>query len=130
LARNFSAWGGPEIYISRRELTNLASANELPWSETDIAHAASAVYAEPLLQLLGFHTTRSIDISAFQEADIIHDLNLPIPERLEATTALLSTATALLSTFSISLRHREYCEAREGWRDSVHSSSRERIARS
>jgi hypothetical protein len=93
LARNFSAWGGPEIYISRRELTNLASANELPWSET--------------LQLLGFHTIRSIDISAFQEADIIHDLNLPIPERLEATTAFLSTATAPLSTFSISLRHRE-----------------------
>jgi hypothetical protein len=81
--------GRPEVYISKRELTRLTSAYKLPWSESDIARASSAAYAEQLLRLLGFQTIRSIDISTYQAADIIHDLNVPIPEELQGITNFL-----------------------------------------
>jgi hypothetical protein len=72
--------GRPEIYISKRELTYLVPAYHLPWSEIDVTRVSSAAYAAPLLKLLGFQTIRSIDISTYQGADIVHDLNLPIPQ--------------------------------------------------
>ena len=81
--------GRPEIYIPKHQLKALAMAYDLGWSDADIAEVSSETYAEPLLKLLGFRTIRSLDISAYQEADIIHDLNLPIPKHLEATTSFL-----------------------------------------
>jgi len=81
--------GRPEVYISKRELKALAFTYGQRWSDDDISHATSTVYAEPLLRLLGFGTIRSLDVSAYQQADIIHDLNHPIPEHLEGTTGFL-----------------------------------------
>ena len=89
LGDEFLSLGRPEIYISKRELQGLVSAYDLSWSENDISRATSAAYAEPLLQLLGFRTVRSLDISAYQGANIIHDLNWPIPKEFEATTTFL-----------------------------------------
>jgi hypothetical protein len=89
LGDEFLSLGRPEVYISKRELQGLVSAYDLSWSENDISRATSAAYAEPLLQLLGFRTVRSLDISAYQGANIIHDLNWPIPKEFEATTNFL-----------------------------------------
>jgi hypothetical protein len=101
LGNEFLSLGRPELYISKRELTKLVSAYNLPWSEIDIDRVVSTVYAEPLLRLLGFQTIRSIDISAYQDADIIHNLNLPIPKELEATTGFLYGNGTLEHIFDI-----------------------------
>ena len=38
-------------------------------------------YAEPFLEVLGANQPESLDASAFEGANIVHDLNLPLPEK-------------------------------------------------
>lgn len=41
------------------------------------------VYTEPLLTMLGASGVDSIDASAYEQASFIHDLNLPVPDKLK-----------------------------------------------
>lgn len=43
---------------------------------------ASAGFAEPFLELLGAERIESIDASGYEQATIIHDLNVPVPGSL------------------------------------------------
>lgn len=40
-------------------------------------------YAEPLFEILGANKTDSIDYSSYENASIIYDLNLPVPDELK-----------------------------------------------
>jgi hypothetical protein len=46
-------------------------------------NAPGCIYSEPLFELLGANTVDSVDISDYEEATIIHDLTLPIPNELK-----------------------------------------------
>jgi hypothetical protein len=93
--------GRPEVYLSQRELRHLISTYNLPWTGNDVHQIASAAYAEPFLRLLGFRTIRSLDVSGYQGADIIHDLNVPIPKELEGATTFLFGNGTLEHVFDI-----------------------------
>src|ERR1035437_5512856 len=38
-------------------------------------------YSEPLFEILGARLVESLDFSDYEKASIIHDLNLPLPEK-------------------------------------------------
>jgi hypothetical protein len=93
--------GRPEIYLSERQLSHLIRTYKLPWTEKDINQITSAAYAEPFLRLLGFRAIRSLDVSGYQGAEIIHDLNVPIPKELEGATGFLFGNGTLEHIFNI-----------------------------
>ena len=77
--------GRPTNFLSETQLRRLVAGFGLDWSEADIADISSATYCEPLLRKLGFKSIRSLDVSGYEDAEIIHDLNDPIPPELEAS---------------------------------------------
>ena len=76
--------GRQELHINRSELPGLLSRHGIDVS----AEAAKKIfqdasgYCEPLLGLLGARKIDSLDISAFEGASILHDMNEPLPEEL------------------------------------------------
>src|SRR5438309_11541698 len=76
--------GRQELHIKRGELTSLLSRHGIdvsPESVKKIFTDASG-YCEPLFRLLGARKVDSLDISSFEGASILHDMNEPLPEAL------------------------------------------------
>lgn len=73
--------GRQEILLSAQELRDVTIAGGLvapePWA---LEH--SGRYAEHWLALLGAKSVESIDASDYEQATIIHDLNIPVPASL------------------------------------------------
>jgi hypothetical protein len=40
-------------------------------------------FVEPLLELMGARTTESLDYSSYEQASLVHDLNVPVPDSLK-----------------------------------------------
>jgi SAM-dependent methyltransferase len=57
-------------------------------------------FAEPLLEFLGAERICSIDASGYEDATVVHDMNLPIPENLKHSFSLVIDAGSLEHIFN------------------------------
>ena len=57
-------------------------------------------YAETFLKMLGAEVTDSLDASAYEEATMIHDLNLPLPKELHSKYSLVIDGGSLEHVFN------------------------------
>jgi len=64
-------------------------------------------FAEPLLRLLGAEHIASVDASHYEQASIVHDMNLPIPETLKESFSVVIDAGTLehVYNFPIAIRN-------------------------
>ena len=70
------------VYITEEELRELLSRNGIQLSANEVRkiYTDQKGYCEPLLNLLGASQIDSIDISGYEDASILHDMNRPLPE--------------------------------------------------
>lgn len=73
---------------------------ELSAERAKALHSEREAFAEPLLELLGAREPASLDHSAFEGADIVHDLNEPIPGELRGTRSLVWDGGTLEHVFN------------------------------
>jgi SAM-dependent methyltransferase len=65
-------------------------------------------FADPYLRLLGAHEVRALDVSAYEGADIVHDLNEPVPAELERRFDLVFDGGSLEHVFDVAAALRNY----------------------
>ena len=75
--------GRQGLHLKEYQMINLLKKSSLI-SKDDNASFATNTYAELFLKLLGAEITDSLDASAYENAAIIHDLNIPIPESIKS----------------------------------------------
>ncbi len=71
--------GRQQLYTTENELMEIIP---LEYHRA-IGDILSSNYAEPLFQTLGANQVDSVDFSSYEDATIIHDLNVPIPQHLK-----------------------------------------------
>jgi SAM-dependent methyltransferase len=64
------------------------------------ASATDTDYAEPLFKALGARTVRSLDVSSFEGAEVLHDLNKPLPDKLKQQFDLVYDGGTLEHVFN------------------------------
>lgn len=94
-------FGRQANYVRENQLCRLVAGFGLNWSRTEIGRISGATYAEPMLKRLGFETIRSLDFSAYEEAQIIHDLNQPIPVALEGSAGFIYAGGSIEHVFDV-----------------------------
>jgi hypothetical protein len=57
-------------------------------------------YAEPMLEMLGAETIDSLDYSAYEGANILHDMNLPVPPELKGKFSTVLESGSLEHIFN------------------------------
>lgn len=93
--------GRPELFMSERHLHDLVAGMGLPWKPDEIVHIAESKYGERFLERAGFRAIRSLDASKYEGAEIIHDLNAPIPNELRGSTRFLYSNGTIEHVFNI-----------------------------
>lgn len=74
--------GRLNLYVTEAEIEQtIQKYNELTKEITSVNFSSG--YSEPLFELLGANNTNSIDFSEYENATIIHDLNIPITDNLK-----------------------------------------------
>lgn len=76
--------GRQNLYISPSELKALLALDERLPARFDEYFQPYPVYGEPLFQMLGANEIVSIDASNYENATVVHDMNLPISSDLKA----------------------------------------------
>jgi hypothetical protein len=74
--------GRLHLYASRQSIQeniDLFAKNELSVKEVKFPDE----YSEPLFKILGAKTVNSLDYSDYENASIVHDLNIPIPDQFK-----------------------------------------------
>ena len=72
--------GRLQLYASKEDIQSCIERFEIKDTKLDEVSFPD-VYSEPLFKILGAETVDSLDFSDYEEATIIHDLNLPITEK-------------------------------------------------
>ena len=77
--------GRQDLLLTPLQIRNVCSAFDLPIDEQEAKQIALGKdrFCEPMLERLGAVAVDSIDAHAFEGANIIHDLNLPMPAELQ-----------------------------------------------
>jgi SAM-dependent methyltransferase len=99
--RSILSLGRPELFLSRRDLAKLSTAFKYDWPGASLDAIAGSTHAEGLLAAAGFTDVRSLDASAYEGADLIHDLNLPIPEAMADTVDFVYDGGTLEHVFDV-----------------------------
>jgi len=76
--------GRLQMFMRPAQLDALVARLRPEWREAWKNVSADTGYAEPLFNALGARTVDSMDYSDYEQATIIHDLNMPVPETLYA----------------------------------------------
>src|SRR5215213_7874836 len=82
--------------ISKREY--LAAFDESPW------------FADPLLRALGAAELSAMDASGWEGADVVHDLNRPVPDELHQRYSLVYDGGSIEHIFDVPTVLRSYME--------------------
>jgi hypothetical protein len=93
--------GRQDKSFSLKDLRNINSSMGAGWTESQMKAAVTDPTAETFLNLSGFKVSRAIDASGFEGADIIHDLNCAIPERLQDITSFFYDGGTLEHVFDV-----------------------------
>jgi SAM-dependent methyltransferase len=73
---------GFHIPAQSRELAESILRSQDPQASLDEIQPPGEAWAESLFRYFGSTTINALDASAFEGADIVHDLNLPVPDHL------------------------------------------------
>jgi SAM-dependent methyltransferase len=65
-------------------------------------------FADPYLELLGARAVSALDVSAYEGADVVHDLNEPVPAELESHFDLVFDGGSLEHVFDVRAALRNY----------------------
>ncbi|MBY0613573.1 MAG: hypothetical protein K2P80_15465 [Beijerinckiaceae bacterium] len=93
--------GRPELFVGRSALQRLSKGFRLGWTQPDCQEIARHTFAEPFLRSCGFKTVRSLDASRYEGADIIHDLNEPIPPAFEGASQFVYDGGTIEHVFDV-----------------------------
>lgn len=88
--------GRQELHIDFHSLKNIFELFNINKTNTEINSLLFEEnhYAEPLLKTIGAKNIYSIDVSSYEGASLIHDMNNPIPDKLKnAFTAVLDSGS-------------------------------------
>lgn len=114
---NTATLGRQSMHVSGTRLQY--SLNEYGFHSVD-AHAlisGNNGYCEPFLRVLGATTTDSIDVSDYERATILHEMNTPIPEALKQRFDTLIDSGSLEHIFNFPVAIKNCMEmVREGGR--------------
>ncbi len=92
--------GRPTPKIPRRELARMLS--RAGNAGTDAARVAASGYADEFLHAaLSAKSVSAIDYSGYQKADIVHDLNLPVPNHLHRRFSAVIDGGTLEDVFDV-----------------------------
>jgi len=101
-------WGGvtrgagKKYLIETLEVHNIA----LPESMLEEDPETRSIESEPFFSSLGFTTVESMDVSDFEDATIIHDLGVPVPENLTSRFDVIYDGGTCEHVFDISEAYR------------------------
>ncbi|MGA3213537.1 MAG: hypothetical protein ABSD20_19715 [Terriglobales bacterium] len=70
--------GHQHFLVTEAQLQNLEEEFNLAWATPELSNARGK-FADPFLRCLGARAIASLDASPYEAADIIHDMNQPIP---------------------------------------------------
>ncbi len=93
--------GRPELFLDAREAARAVVASGAASDAGAISAAVREPFAEPLLRLMGFSRIRSLDASPYEGAELIHDLNTPLPDALVGTTGFLYDGGTMEHVFDV-----------------------------
>lgn len=93
--------GRQDRAFSLKDLRNINRSVGADWTESQMEASAGDSSAETFLNLSGFKVSRAMDASDFEGADIVHDLNLPIPEHLQDATSFFYDGGTLEHVFDV-----------------------------
>lgn len=93
--------GRPAIYLTPGQLLRLADGYQMNWSRSEIEDIHQSTFAEPLLKKLGFGNVRSMDVSDYENAEVIHDLNVPVPKELENSASFIYGGGTIEHVFDV-----------------------------
>ena len=91
--------GRQMLYLRDKEMDRLLDQAGIPQKDRP-GGRTNGSYAEPFLKMLGAGTTDSLDASAYEEATLIHDLNLPLPEKMHSRYSLVIDGGSLEHVFN------------------------------
>lgn len=105
LAKRLGANFKEAVTIGRQgmHLTPAQLQSELSRAKISCKDAAALIeqgYCEPLLSLLGADDPQSIDFSGYENAKIIHDMNIPLPGELKGKFSVVIDAGTLEHVFN------------------------------
>ena len=93
--------GRPERFIEKRDFDDLSKGFDLGWSDETRASIAQSRFAEPFLAAAGFAKITSLDVSGYECAELIHDLNTPVPAELEGTSSFVYDGGTIEHVFDV-----------------------------
>jgi hypothetical protein len=93
--------GRPEMFVTKYQLAKINKAAKLGLSFAEVEAITAEKFADVFLRKLGFIAIRTIDASSYEGADIIHDLNTPVPEEWRGTVRFLYDGGTLEHVFDI-----------------------------
>lgn len=93
--------GRPEMFVSARELKKLSRQFKLGLADEVCRVMSDARFAEDFLTVCGFSEINSLDASDYEGADIVHDLNMPIPKHLEHSASFVYDGGTIEHVFDI-----------------------------
>lgn len=86
--------GRQTLYLDQREYDRITARLGTPAQPIP-------TYAEPLLSMLGATDVDAIDASGFEEAALVHDLNVPVPEAWHERYDVIIDAGTLEHVFNV-----------------------------
>lgn len=94
--------GRQELFVNPVTLHRLLHSSGLASSsaETERLLTEADGYAEPLLRLLGAQQISSVDASHYEQASLVHDMNIPIPDSLKNAFSVVIDAGTLEHVFN------------------------------
>jgi len=91
--------GRQMLYLREKELRRMLIQAGLIAADSKDTFAVNT-YAETFLKMLGAKVTDSLDASAYEEASMIHDLNLPLPKEMRSKYSVVIDGGSLEHVFN------------------------------
>ena len=93
--------GRPELFADSAALAAIAKGFHLDWTGQDCETIAAGSFAETFFKFCGIKTIRSVDASNYEGADIIHDLNVPVPTALQGASDFVYDGGTIEHVFDV-----------------------------
>ena len=94
--------GRQELLLHSRALREILKSFGMPADDAEVRRILTEGdgYGEPLLRLLGAEQICSIDASPYEEASVVHDMNLPVPDTFRNSFSVVIDAGTLEHIFN------------------------------
>jgi hypothetical protein len=93
--------GRSELFIELNDIGKINLDMGMGWSKEQMDLFFANRFADQFLRCCGFDVIKSLDASPFENAEIVHDLNKPIPVELRGCTGFLYDGGTLEHVFDV-----------------------------